>query len=161
MTEATPLAADDRFFAALLAADRDALVEILSHDFLLIDVMTGSEIPALVFLDLIGSRRLVLEAIDPAQRQVRQYQSAAIVTARTQMRGRCGGTSFEAKSRYTHVFVKHEGQLHLAAAQGMPSNDPSGPSAAYPQFELDRVTLRRFARRRGPRCDRPSCARHR
>jgi len=130
MTEATPLAADDRFFAALLAADRDALAGILSHDFLLIDVMTGSEIPALVLLDLIGSRSLLFDAIDPAERQVRQYQGAAIVTGRTQMRGRFDGASFEVRSRYTHVFVQHEGQWHLAAAQGTPINDPSGPSAA-------------------------------
>jgi ketosteroid isomerase-like protein len=129
MTEATPLAADDRFFAALLAADRDALVGVLSHDFHLIDVMTGSEIPALVFVDLVGSRRLVFEAINPAERQIRQYQGTAIVTGRTQMRGRFDGTSFDVRSRYTHVFVKHEGQWHLAAAQGTPINDPSGPSA--------------------------------
>ena len=92
--------------------------------------MTGSEIPAPVLLDLIGSRHLVFETIDPAERHVRQYQGAAIVTGRTQMRGRFDGTSFEVRSRYTHVFVTHEGQWHLAAAQGTPINDPSGPSAA-------------------------------
>lgn len=36
---------EDRFFAALLAADGPALEALLTTDFLIIDVMTGSEAP--------------------------------------------------------------------------------------------------------------------
>jgi ketosteroid isomerase-like protein len=120
LTEANPLAADDRFFAALLAADRAALARILSDDFLLIDVMTGSEIPAPALLDTIGAGLLAFEAIEPAGRLVRQYQRTAIVTGRTEMRGRFAKTPFAARSRYTHVFVEQGGQWRLVAAQGTP-----------------------------------------
>jgi hypothetical protein len=39
------LAAEDRFFHALLQGDPVGLTGVLTPDFLLIDVMTGSEIP--------------------------------------------------------------------------------------------------------------------
>jgi len=42
--QADPLSADDQFFAALLGVNRDALDQLLAPDFLLIGVMTGSEI---------------------------------------------------------------------------------------------------------------------
>ena len=64
--QADPLSADDQFFAALLGVNRDALDRLLAPDFLLIDVMTGSEIPRAPFLDLVGSGQLVFDAIDPA-----------------------------------------------------------------------------------------------
>lgn len=120
MTESNPLAADDRFFAALLAADRARLAGYLTEDFLLIDVMTGSEVPANSFLDLVGSGLLVFESIEPAERQVRRYQDTAVVTGRTQMRGRYDGTAFVISSRYTHVFVKQDERWLLASGQGTP-----------------------------------------
>ena len=39
------LAAEDRFFQALLQSDPASLTGVLTPDFLLIDVTTGSEIP--------------------------------------------------------------------------------------------------------------------
>jgi hypothetical protein len=48
------LAAEDRFFQALLQGDGAALRGVLTPDFLLIDVMSGSEIPAPVLVDLVG-----------------------------------------------------------------------------------------------------------
>ena len=59
--QADPLSADDQFFAALLGVNRDALDRLLAPDFLLIDVMTGSENPRAPFLDLVGSGQLVFE----------------------------------------------------------------------------------------------------
>src|SRR6266581_3784296 len=99
VAQADPLSADDQFFAALLGVNRDALDQLLAPDFLLIDVMTGSEILRAPFLDLVGSGQLVFDAIDPADRRVRRYQDVAVITGRTHMRGRFGGAPFAASSR--------------------------------------------------------------
>ncbi len=45
-----PLAADKRFFNALIAGDAQALARFLTDDFILIDVMSGSEITKPAFL---------------------------------------------------------------------------------------------------------------
>ena len=45
-----PLAADKRFFDALVVGDAQALDHILTDDFILIDVMSGSEITKPAFL---------------------------------------------------------------------------------------------------------------
>jgi ketosteroid isomerase-like protein len=46
-----PLAADRQFFDALMAADAPALDRILTDDFILVDVMSGSEIAKPAFLE--------------------------------------------------------------------------------------------------------------
>ena len=43
-TIADPLAAEQQFFSALTSADLNTLEHILARDFLLIDVMSGSEV---------------------------------------------------------------------------------------------------------------------
>ena len=85
-----PLAADKRFFDALIAGDAQALDHILADDFILIDVMSGSEITKPAFLTAIGSGQVKFEAIEPAENRVRLYQTTAIITGRTQMNGRLG-----------------------------------------------------------------------
>jgi len=119
--DAGVLAAEARFFGALLAADRDALARLLAPDFLLIDVMSGSEIPGAVLTDLVGSRQLVFESIERAGARVRRYGAAAVVTGETRMRGRYGDQPFGAHSRYTHVYVEQPGaEWRLVTAQGTP-----------------------------------------
>lgn len=113
-----PMAADRGFFNALLAGSATALAEILTDDFILVDVMSGSEIPKPALLDAVGSEQLKFEAIDPAEQRVRRYGDAAVVTGRTQMRGRFGDAPFGARSRYTHVYVQQAGKWKLASAQG-------------------------------------------
>jgi Domain of unknown function (DUF4440) len=115
-----PLAADRQFFAALIDARRDVLDRLLADDFLLIDVMTGSEVPRDAFLALVGSGQLKFEAIEPAEVRVRLYPPAAVVTGRTRMQGRYEETPFEARSRYTHVYVDHQGRWRMVTAQGTP-----------------------------------------
>jgi ketosteroid isomerase-like protein len=116
------LAADDRFFAALLRADSDALDRLLADDFLLIDVNSGSEVPKALFVPAVGSGQLTFEAIeaDGPTRRVRCYGQAAVVTGRTRMRGRYVGEVWTAHSRYTHVFVEEQGSWRMASAQGTP-----------------------------------------
>jgi len=77
-----PFAIDKRFFAALIAGDAQALDHILVDDFILIDVMSGSEIAKADFLAFIGSGQIKFESIEPAENRVRPYQTTAIVTGR-------------------------------------------------------------------------------
>ena len=125
-----PLAIDKKFFAALIAGDAQALDHILVDDFILIDVMSGSEITKPSFLAFIGSGQIKFESIEPAENRVRLYQTTAIVTGRTQMKGRLGDAPFVASSRYTHVFVDRRGEWRLATAQGTQISPASGQSAS-------------------------------
>jgi ketosteroid isomerase-like protein len=109
-----PVETDRRFFAALLAADRAALSELLTDDFVIIDVMQGNEIPRAAFLDAVTSGQVVFDAIDLVESRVRRYGDVAVVTGRTEMRGRVGTAPWAVRSRYTHVYVADR----LASAQG-------------------------------------------
>ena len=111
---------EDRFFGGLLAVDRAALEQVLAPDFLLVDVMTGSEIPREFLVDAVGSRQLVFEAIARTAGGVRHYGNTAVVVGETRMRGRYGEQSFAAHSRYTHVYVRGAAGWLLVSAQGTP-----------------------------------------
>jgi len=114
-------AAEDRFFEALLLGDRAGLDQVLDNDFLLVDVMTGSEVPKAALLDVVGSRQLVFEAVARIDARVRPYDGTAVVTGQTRMKGQYGGVSFSAHSRYTHVYVRRAGGgWRLVSAQGTP-----------------------------------------
>ena len=113
-------AAEDRFFESLLLGDRSGLDRVLDDNFLLIDVMTGSEVPKAALLEVIGSRQLVFEAIARIDARVRSYDGTAVVTGQTRMNGQYGGDSFSAHSRYTHVYVRGAGGWRLVSAQGTP-----------------------------------------
>ena len=56
------LQAEDRFFGGLLAVDRAALEQVLAPDFLLVDVMTGSEIPRDFLVDAVLLSKAVIDA---------------------------------------------------------------------------------------------------
>lgn len=125
-----PIVIDKQFFAALIAGDAQALDCILTEDFILIDVMSGSEITKPDFLAFIGSGQIKFESIEPDENRVRLYQTTAIVTGRTQMKGKLGDTPFAASSRYTHVFVDQRREWRLATAQGTPISSAPGHSAS-------------------------------
>jgi ketosteroid isomerase-like protein len=112
--------AEDRFFAALLEADGGALDALLTRDFVLVDVMTGSEIPKSALRELVAGGPLVFESIERIDSRVRAYGSAAVVTGQTRMRGRYQQQSWSAHSRYTHVYVRGDDGWRLASAQGTP-----------------------------------------
>ena len=114
------LSAEDAFFQALLRGDGEGLRDVLTQDFLLIDVMSGSEIPGAALVDLVGSRQLRFDAVDRLDARVRVYGTAAVVTGQTRMQGRFGEQPFGAHSRYTHVYVRSGGGWRLASAQGTP-----------------------------------------
>lgn len=121
MTQVPPVLETERdFFAALLAPSSEILDSLLTDDFLLVDVLTGSEVPKAAFLDFMGSGQLVFESIVPAETRVRSYGPVSVVTGRTEMQGRIGENRFTTKSRYTHVYVQQGGRWRLASAQGTP-----------------------------------------
>jgi len=113
-----PLDADSRFFAALVGRDVTTLSKLLAQDFVLIDVLTGSEIPKKDLLTAIDSGQLVFERIQPSESRVRYFGQTALVIGRTEMAGRYAGNPFGARSRYTHVFFKDQEEWHLVSAQG-------------------------------------------
>jgi hypothetical protein len=114
-----PVATDRAFFAALISANLDSLDALLIDDFLLIDVLNGSEITKPMLLAAVGSSQVKFDAIEQVESRVRVYAaSTAVVTGRTELRGRMGEAAFTASSRYTHVFVARDGQWMLASAQG-------------------------------------------
>jgi ketosteroid isomerase-like protein len=115
-----PSLADRRFFSALLSRNLGALDDLLTHDFLLIDVARGGEIGKESLLGAIRTGKLSFDRIEAGETRVRVHGRAAIVTGRTSMVGRAGDQPFAAQSRYTHVFVVAGGRWRLASAQGTP-----------------------------------------
>src|SRR5262245_47129613 len=91
-----PLAAEREFFTALVEARPEVLDRVLADDFLLIDVMRGSEVTKPSLLEALGSGQLRFELIEPSEQRVRLYPATAVVTGRTRMSGRFGGTPFAA-----------------------------------------------------------------
>lgn len=121
------IAADNRFFAALLAADEGELDAVLVDDFILVDVLSGGQVLKLELVPLVVSGKLVFEnvGLDRADQLVRLYGSAAVVTGSTDMSGRYEDQPWSARSRYTHVFVQRDGAWRLASAQGTPIVEPA------------------------------------
>jgi ketosteroid isomerase-like protein len=113
-----PLALDQDFFTALVDADTAASARILSDDFILIDVNSGSEIAKPDLLTALGLGQVKFESIEPDEQRVRRYQTTIVITGRTKMKGRLGDAPFAASSRYTHVYVEQHGEWRLVAAQG-------------------------------------------
>ena len=110
------LTTEDSFFRGLVNADGDALAGVLADDFVLIDVMRGTEVDKASLLHVVGSRQLEFDAIEPAERRVRFYPGTAVFNGRSEIIGEFDGAPFAAKSRYTHVFVeRNDGRKHVAA----------------------------------------------
>ncbi len=115
-----PLAADHQFFTAMVQGDLAVLDEILADDFVLIEVMKGSEVSKSDLLEVLRSGQLKFQTIEPFDNRVRLYQTAAVVTGRTKMSGRFGETPFSTSSRYTHVYVRQPDRWRMVSAQGTP-----------------------------------------
>lgn len=117
--------AEGRFFQALLEADGAALAALLTDDFVLVDVMSGSEVPGALLAQLVASRELVFGQVEQVDSRVRQYGTAAVVVGETRMRGHFGELDWTAHSRYTHVYVNLGSGWQLASAQGTPISQPA------------------------------------
>ncbi len=110
---------EDRFFAALLAADGPALQELLTPDFTIIDVMAGSLVDRDPFVAAIRDRVVGFDSIEVEKRTARSYgDDAAVIVGSTRMSGAFMGSPFTVHSRYTHVVVRQDASWRLASAQG-------------------------------------------
>ena len=118
MNKLTPDAVEQEFFTALIEANVDKLNKILADDFILIDVMSGSEVSKTALLETISGGQLAFRNIDRIEFRVRIYTTTAVITGRTEMSGTFVDQAFRASSRYTHVFVEQDGQWRLVSAQG-------------------------------------------
>jgi hypothetical protein len=127
--ETGPLVADGQFFKALIDADVVALEDLLDANFILVDVMGGSEVPKAALIGLVGSGQLIFESIKPTDAHVRIYGTTGIVIGRTEMQMRFEQTAFTAKSRYTHVYVEERGRWRMVSAQGTPIAEAQNPPA--------------------------------
>ena len=116
--EFDPKEVDQQFFSALIRSDPAALDRILTDDFVLIDVFSGSEVSKSMLLSVIQSGQLRFETIAPDDVRVRLYDRTAIITGRTEMHGWFGDAPFVVQSRYTHVYIQYPAQWCLASAQG-------------------------------------------
>ena len=118
-TKLDPLVTERAFFSALLSGNIDSLDSLLADDFVMVDLMTGSEFSKPMLLAAVGSSQVKFEAIDSVESKVRIYScDTAVIVGRTEMRFRAGESSFSFSSRYTHVFVLQDGSWLLASAQG-------------------------------------------
>jgi len=118
VSKQSPEAVEQAFFTALVEADVAALGQILADDFLLIDVMTGSEVTKSALLDVLRSGHVLFDQIERVEYLVRLYGTTAVITGRTEMHGRFDMQPFQASSRYTHVFVDDGLQWRMVSAQG-------------------------------------------
>jgi ketosteroid isomerase-like protein len=121
----TPEHTDDAFFAALLAADTDALDQLLAPDFVIVDVVRGGVTSRETFITAIREALAEFWEIDVAERSIRCYGDAAVIIGRTKMRGKIADESFVVESRYTHVVVADGDSWRLASAQGTRISEPA------------------------------------
>ena len=124
------LRADAAFFEALLAQNAPALAALLADDFVIVEVGTGQVHPRGAFLDAVRSGAVVFEAIErwPQETLVRRYGNVAVVVGRTTMAFTGDDSTFQADSRYTHVYALDGGSWRLLSAQGTPIPEAVQPS---------------------------------
>jgi ketosteroid isomerase-like protein len=116
--EPNVLRVERRFFNALIEENSADLDQLLSEDFLLIDVLSGAEINKSTLLAAVSSDQLKFDNINPLDSHIRFYNGTAVVTGTTKMNGRFADAPFGIFSRYTHVYSKQQDEWHLVAAQG-------------------------------------------
>jgi ketosteroid isomerase-like protein len=117
--------AEDEYFDALLAGDVDRIDDLLTDDFVIVDVISGAVADREAFIAAIRDGLLVFERVHLVERLTRRHDDTAIIVGRTEMSGSFDGASFAAASRYTHVLL-HDGdrRWRLATAQGTRIVDP-------------------------------------
>jgi ketosteroid isomerase-like protein len=111
--------AEDQYFEALLASDVERIDELLTKEFLMVDVMSGGVIDRPSFIAALRDGLLGFERVHLLERVTRRYGDTAIIVGRTEMSGSFDGATFAAASRYTHVLLRERtGRWRLASAQG-------------------------------------------
>ncbi|HET9130469.1 MAG TPA: nuclear transport factor 2 family protein [Terriglobia bacterium] len=112
------LETDRQFFDALIQSDVETLGQILSDDFIIIDVMKGAETTKAEIIGAIGSGIVRFEKIELRDNRVRLYHRTAVITGQTRMTVRFSEILSSISSRYTHVYCELDGKWRLVSAQG-------------------------------------------
>ncbi|WP_216895291.1 YybH family protein [Nocardia alni] len=128
MSKPTPptdpaVAADLRFFEALLTADHTTLDTMLAPDFLIVDVAAGNVTARTEFLNFVSAHAVQFTRITPFPDEtvVRRFGTTTIVIGRTTMEFNSpDNPRTTTASRYTHVYTSTSDTLLLASAQGTP-----------------------------------------
>src|SRR5712691_9602095 len=110
------LTAEDQRFAAMHQADTTALRILLAPD-LTYTHTDGEQNTTADFLRIVGSGELRYDSIAPEGRDVRVYESTAIVTGRSAMRVESGGRAVSFHIRYVAVYRFAGRRWQLAAWQ--------------------------------------------
>ena len=116
--EPNVLKVERKFFNALIDGNSADLDQLLSDDFLLIDVLSGAEINKSTLLAAVSSDQLKFDNINLLDSHIRFYNGIAVVTGTTKMRGIFADSPFAVFSRYTHVYSKQQDEWQLVVAQG-------------------------------------------
>ena len=118
MSKRNPEGVEQEFFRALVEADQEALDRLLADNFVLIDVLTGSEVSKTALLEIVVARGVRFEEVNRIDFRVRVYGTVAVITGQTEIIGGLNGRRFEIGSRYTHVFEQQRGDWLMVVAQG-------------------------------------------
>ena len=109
-------AAEQQRFDAMVKQDVAALDTLLDED--LAYAHTDGETQSKEeFIEMIRSRHLVYESIEPSEVHVRMYDAAAIATGVSQMRVRSATGVSSFRIRFTETYVRSGGRWLLAAWQ--------------------------------------------
>ena len=101
-------------FDAMLKQDAAALEILLDAD--LTYVHTGGDLESKAqFVDLIRSKRLIYESIEPSDVLVRVHDGLAVATGRSRMRVRSATGVSSFAIRFTEVYVRRGGRWLLTA----------------------------------------------
>jgi len=117
--EATLRALEDRWAAALLKADANALAPILA-DTWVVTYVDGKVDNKAGELAALKAGTLKVSAYKNDDVRVFLYGDAAVVTGRASMKGVEHGKAIDLVMRWTDVFVRQNGQWRAVATQGTP-----------------------------------------
>ena len=99
LSKLNPELTEKEFFEALVIADHGTLDDLLADDFVLIDVMTGSQVSKAQLLRVVADRTLRFEKINRMNFRVRFYGIAPMIKGQTELSGTYNGDRFEANRR--------------------------------------------------------------
>jgi NAD(P)H-dependent FMN reductase/ketosteroid isomerase-like protein len=119
--------ADEAFFAALVAADVNALDMLLHQEFAIVDVAAGAVHTRGDFLEAVAGWAVTFQSIEshPEEAIVRSYGGdMGIVVGHTSMSFAGADCTVMVESRYTHVYRFDGWRWQLVAAQGTPIAGP-------------------------------------
>ena len=110
-------AVEQNFEKAMISSDTAALGRILHEDLEMITPV-GTVMSKAELLGLMDSGMLKFEGLDLQDQIVHDLGTAAAVTGRAHMRASMGDQKFEARTRYTHVYMKEGAAWRMVVAQG-------------------------------------------